>query len=388
MTRRANSIFEDIAEITSKFPWWAGVSLALFSFLFLHSYAGKELTPVAISGIDGIFQNALPGLLRVLAFFGQFVLPVAFLLGAWASAILNFRRKKLYDKTSRSVSQDSLSNMSWQDFEFLVGEYFRHRQFSVEETKAGADGGVDLIATKGPEKYLIQCKHWTAYKVGVNVVRELLGVMVGVGATGGFIVTSGEFTKDAIDFAKANKILTLNGKELHSNMKSYAIFENQPDKNKSGKLQKMTWVFVVLLLIAACYSLLHFEAGASLNSLLTSQIREFLSNGQEHRGTKDIQVSKPSKQTEQKESRFTDDQITRAAKEVLIEKKSEHIKDINPGQRGEALKYLYEIELFSGGWIFTENVTITDKEVTYISDKGLIVSLNRDDVKTMRKKSR
>ena len=78
----------------------------------------------------------------------------------------------------------------------------------------------------------------------------------------------------------------------------------------------------------------------------------------------------------------------RAVKEVLIEKKSKPLKDINPGQRGDALKYLYEIELFSGGWIFTENVTITDKEVTYISDKGLIISLNKDDVKTMKKKSR
>lgn len=75
MTRRANSIFEDVADITSKFPWWVGVSLALVSFLFLHSYAGKELPPVTVSGIDGIFKNVLPGLLHVLAIFGQFVLP-------------------------------------------------------------------------------------------------------------------------------------------------------------------------------------------------------------------------------------------------------------------------------------------------------------------------
>jgi restriction system protein len=385
MTRRANSIFEDIADITSKFPWWVGVSLALFSFLFLHSYAGKELPPVAISGIDGIFKNVLPGLLHVLALFGQIVLPVAFLLGSMASVILNFKRTKLYDKTSRSVSQNSLGNMSWQDFEFLVGEYFRRRQFSVEKTKSGADGGVDLIAAKGTEKYLIQCKHWKANKVGVNVVRELLGVMVGVGATGGFVVTSGEFTKDAIDFAKANNILILDGKELLKSMRSDAIPESQSEKKKGGKLQKVACAFVGLLFVAVCYFLLYPESRTSFYSILPSQVRVFLPNGQEHRDVKNTQISTAIKQAEQKDVGFTDDQVKRAMEAVLSEKKSEQLKIIKADQKGEEQKYLYEIELFSGGRISTDNVTITSKEVTYRSDKGLIVSLNREEVKTMKK---
>jgi restriction system protein len=33
--------------------------------------------------------------------------------------------------------------------------------------------GVDLALTKGTEKFLVQCKQWKAYKVGVDVVREL-----------------------------------------------------------------------------------------------------------------------------------------------------------------------------------------------------------------------
>jgi hypothetical protein len=71
--------------------------------------------------------------------------------------------------------------------------------------------------------------------------------------------------------------------------------------------------------------------------------------------------------------------------EVLSEKKSEQLKNIKAGQKGEEQKFLYEIELFSGGRISTDNVTITSKEVTYRSDKGLIVSLNREEVKTMKK---
>ncbi len=42
----------------------------------------------------------------------------------------------------------------------------------------------------------------TALKVGVDVVRELYGVMAAKGATGGFVVTSGRFTEDAKAFAQ------------------------------------------------------------------------------------------------------------------------------------------------------------------------------------------
>ena len=385
MARRANSVFEDITYITSKFPWWMGVSLALVSFLVLHAYAGKELPPVTTSGIDGVFKNLPQGMLHTLAFFGQIILPAAFLLGAMASLIFNFKRTRLYDKTSRSESRNSLDNISWQDFEFLVGEYFRRRQFSVRETKSGADGGVDLVATKGMEKYLIQCKHWKAYKVGVNVIRELLGVMVGVGATGGFVVTSGEFTKDAIHFAKANHILLLDGKELLNNITSSAISEGRQDKKTGGKLQKPAWALLGVLFVSVCYFLLYPESRTSFYSILPAQIREFLPNGQEYLNGKNTQTSLPIKQTAQKDGRFTDAQVTRAMEEVLSEKKNERLKTTKPGQKKEEPKYLYEIDLFSGGRISTDNVTITNKDVTFTNDKGLVVTLNREEVRTMKK---
>jgi len=384
MSRRANSILEDIADITSKFPWWVGVSLALVSYLFLHRYAGKALPPVTDSGIDGIFTNVFPHLLHVLALFGQIIIPAAFLLGSMASVILNFKRKKLYDKTSRSVTHNSLDKMSWQDFEYLVGEYFRRRKFNVEETRSGADGGVDLIVTKGMEKYIVQCKHWKAYKVGVNVVRELLGVMVGVGATGGFVVTSGEFTKDATDFAKSNNILLMDGKDLFNSMKSYAVLEGQPENKKGRILTKVALAFLGLLFAAACYFLFFPESTTSLYSILPSQ-SGFRAKDQASGDERNAESSKPIKQGEQKDGRFTDDQIATAMKKVLDEKKNEQPKDDNASQKVVEQKYLYEIELFSGGLISTDNVIITQKTITYKSSKGLVVSLNREEVKTMKK---
>jgi len=60
----------------------------------------------------------------------------------------------------------------------------------------------------------VQCKHWRVSRVGVSVVRELLGVITANGAVGGFVVTSGDFTKDAIEFANGRGIELITGDEL------------------------------------------------------------------------------------------------------------------------------------------------------------------------------
>ncbi len=54
----------------------------------------------------------------------------------------------------------------------------------------------------------------------MEVVRELLGAMVGAGAAGGYVVTSGQFTKDACAFARDNNIQLLDGKDLRKILKT------------------------------------------------------------------------------------------------------------------------------------------------------------------------
>lgn len=218
MARRSQSTIEDIMEVTAKLPWWVGVTLALISYIALHQYAIKEIpTPGGVNEFD---KYAVSGLFHTLALFGQYIFPFAFLVGALISAFNSHRRKKLYDDALFSRVDNPLEKYSWQEFELLIGEHFRRQGYSVEETAGGADGGVDLILRRNGEKYLVQCKQWKAYKVGVKIVRELLGVMVGVGATGGFVLTSGEYTKDAVLFAGSNKIVLLDGKALKQIMKT------------------------------------------------------------------------------------------------------------------------------------------------------------------------
>ncbi|WP_319549516.1 restriction endonuclease [Desulfogranum marinum] len=205
---RKKSTADDIVEITARFPWWVGGALALFSYFLLHSFATKEFQ---VAGQD-IGQAMGRGMVHGIATIGQYILPALFVFGAVASLVSNSKRNKLYGEVT--ASKKTLSDISWQQFEVLIGEHFRREGYLVKETGPGADGGVDLVLRKGGGKYLVQCKHWKAYKVGVKPVRELLGVMASSGAAGGYVIASGQFTRDAVKFAEENNIELLGGESL------------------------------------------------------------------------------------------------------------------------------------------------------------------------------
>jgi restriction system protein len=97
--------------------------------------------------------------------------------------------------------------MDWLGFERLVVDLFQHLGFSARKTSAGADGGVDIelrshsTPLTAPPQALIQCKAKSSSRVGVDKVRELLGVVTATGAGRGVLVTNTEFTAEARGFA-------------------------------------------------------------------------------------------------------------------------------------------------------------------------------------------
>lgn len=215
MARRKRNLAEGLIDVTSKLPWWVGVALAIVAYVWLHSVASSEATATAQPGQMGQFvtQNVFKSLASV----GQYVLPLVFLAGAGLSAFGRAKRKALHDQVAGSADRGALNDMSWQQFEALVGEAFRRKGYAVSETGGGgADDGIDLVLKREGETFLVQCKQWKAYKVGVTTVRELYGVMAAHGATGGFVVTSGVFTDEARAFAVGRNIELLDGKALHA----------------------------------------------------------------------------------------------------------------------------------------------------------------------------
>lgn len=213
--KRKQSAFDVLAELVALFPWWVGLILAVVSYFWLHSVAMAPMSVAAQPGQMGAMLSQT--FYRSLASVGQYVLPFICLVGAAMSAYGRWNRARLHEHVGASPAASALNEISWREFEMLVGESFRRKGYAVTETGGGgADGGVDLVLRKDGEKYLVQCKQWKAYKVGVGVVRELYGVMAASGAAGGFVVTSGVFTQEAKDFASGRNIELVDGISLKS----------------------------------------------------------------------------------------------------------------------------------------------------------------------------
>ncbi len=213
MAKKRQSPAEDLMDLVAMLPWWVGVTLAVMSYLFLHQLASTPKLGALQPGqlADFVRHSMVAGL----AYAGQFVVPVLCLVGALVSFLRRSKRRALVNNVTQSKGADALNSMSWREFEMLVGEAFRLQGYKVTELGgAGPDGGVDIVLRKDSETFLVQCKQWKAVKVDVRVVRELYGVMAAQGATGGFVITSGRFTDDAMAFAKGRDVKLVDGPKL------------------------------------------------------------------------------------------------------------------------------------------------------------------------------
>ncbi|MGX5914801.1 restriction endonuclease [Aliidiomarina sp. Khilg15.8] len=219
-----SSIATDIFEISRRLPWWFGVLLAAasyFSVPFALLMIPVAETPVTVP-LATTFELAITVILR-------YVFPGLFLLGAVASIVDKLSARSALRKTRSGgkYSAGAFTAVSWRQFEQLTAAYFREQGYYVFDTQAGPDGGVDLKASKDGQNFLVQCKHWKARKVSVQVVRELFGVMAAKGSDGAFVVASGDFTDEAKRFVQGRNIKLINGRDILSGR--VASFEPIPD---------------------------------------------------------------------------------------------------------------------------------------------------------------
>lgn len=196
MPRRNESI---LMKLTMA-PWWMSVVVAGIVFVGM-----KFFLPAMLKGP---FFSVIGLLSANLAWLGACI----FLLPGSVSVVNAWRKGELF-RSQTGLS--SLLRLSWREFEEVIGETYRRKGYQVADNGGpGADGGIDLIARKEGEAILIQCKHWKSEKVGVPTVREMFGLWNAERANEVHIVTCGDFTEEARQFAQGKPIRLIDGASL------------------------------------------------------------------------------------------------------------------------------------------------------------------------------
>jgi restriction system protein len=207
-------LIEDLMEFGLRVQPRVGIALAALSWMIFHVVASQSDALSGDSTAVDIAGAAQRSVIHIVAMFLQYAVPFCLLIGVLASVIRHRRSMRIH-RNSLDDPRAAIASMSWREFEQLVGESFRQHDFEVVELGGnGPDGGVDLVLHKGGKRYLAQCKHWKAWEVGVGVVRELNGVVAAQRAHGGYVITGGRFSRDAITFADSCGIILIDGPKL------------------------------------------------------------------------------------------------------------------------------------------------------------------------------
>lgn len=126
-----------------------------------------------------------------------------------------------------------IRDLEWKRFEDVCQQYYQRKGIHSETTPLGPDGGIDIRLYQddtGKATAIVQCKAWGERIVGVNLIRELLGVMTHEKIGKAFFMTSGRYSDDAKTTAGSNRITLIDGPML------LEMFRRLPPADQEGLL--------------------------------------------------------------------------------------------------------------------------------------------------------
>ena len=120
-----------------------------------------------------------------------------------------------------------LTRLTPREFEELVASLFEAEGYEVSVTPPTRDGGVDIFVERSnrlglPDQWIVECKRYSEDRpVGVELVRELVGVRHVLNARNAVLVTSSRFTKEAQRVAEVSGVQLVDQERLLSWLRTY-----------------------------------------------------------------------------------------------------------------------------------------------------------------------
>ncbi len=142
---------------------------------------------------------------------------------------------------NRILTLDDIDRLDGDGFEALCCLLWKKQGFETRITeKRGGDGGIDIVALKGWQGELIQCKSSKGRDAGWDAVKEVVAGAARYQAiyTGTkfrrVAVTNQRFTSGAISHAEANKVMLLERSQIEKLLSDYPVGSNELDDEISS----------------------------------------------------------------------------------------------------------------------------------------------------------
>ncbi len=118
-------------------------------------------------------------------------------------------RRRQVEEERRIVASGivEIDLMTGKEFEQYISLCCRKIGYLTELTPDSQDYGADIILYKNNIKTIVQTKRWKN-KVGVRAIQETIAAKQYYKAERGMVITNSFFTKNAINLAESDKIVT------------------------------------------------------------------------------------------------------------------------------------------------------------------------------------
>ena len=127
---------------------------------------------------------------------------------------------KLRTQSYRTVSISDIDAMTGVEFETFLVELFTKMGYTAKKLGSSYDQGADLLVSKSGELIAVQAKRYGS-KVNNKAVQEVVASLQYYSAGRGMVITTDEFTKSAIELARANDVELIDRSKLEQMVKDY-----------------------------------------------------------------------------------------------------------------------------------------------------------------------
>lgn len=128
-------------------------------------------------------------------------------------------------------------------FEYLCADVLRKNDFyDVTVTQACGDFGVDIIAFKDNQKYVIQCKRFSS-NVGNRAVQEIYSGKAVYDADVAVVMTNRYFTQSAIETAKKTNVLLWDRDTLNQFIRNMPIPQTHKTQEETIYDEKYSYMY-------------------------------------------------------------------------------------------------------------------------------------------------